>query len=187
MNRGEAIKVILGNLTKNDFLISTTGMISREVFALADRPQNLYMLGSMGLVSPLALGLALNKRNKKIIALEGDGSCLLNLGAIPMIGSQKTKNLIQIVLDNEVYQSTGSQPTISPEIDLSKIAKASGFKNVARVETESDLRKILLNLLSNNGPSFLLIKVTDSAMKGAPRISYSPEEIKEKFMKILND
>lgn len=186
MKREEAIKVILKKLDKNDFLVSTTGMISREVFALGDRPQNFYMLGSMGLVSPLALGISLNKRNKRIITLEGDGSILLNLGSVPMVAFAKTENLIQIVLDNEVYQSTGSQPTISSGIDLSKIARASGFENVTKVKTESDLAKILETLWQKRGPSFLLIKVEDSAMEQIPRISYSPEQIKQNFMEAIN-
>lgn len=187
MKRAEAIEIILKKLDKNDYLVSTTGMISREVFAIDDRPQNFYMLGSMGLVSPLVLGIALNKKDKKIIALEGDGSLLLNLGAVPLIAFEKVKNLIQIVLDNGVYQSTGSQPTISAKIDLSKITKASGFKNVARVGTKSDLNKVLSNLLAKAGPNFLLIKVEDSAIPGIPRISHSPEEIKENFMRVLNE
>lgn len=187
MKRHEAIKIILEQLNKNDYLVSTTGMISREVFALGDRPQNFYMLGSMGLVSPLALGVALNKKNKRIIALEGDGSMLLNLGSTPMVSFEKTENLLQIVLDNEVYQSTGSQPTISSRIDLSKIAKASGFENVAKVKNVNDLKMVLKDLIAKKGPGFLLIKVEDSAMEGIPRISHSPEEIKQNFMEALND
>lgn len=187
MKRAEAIKVILENLDENDFLISTTGMISREVFAIKDRPGNFYMLGSMGLVSPLALGVALNKKNKRIIALEGDGSALLNLGSVPMISFEETGNLVQIVLDNEVYQSTGSQPTISSKIDLSKIAKASGFKNVAKVKNVNDLKMVLKDLLVKRGPGFLLIKVEDSVMEEIPRISHSPEEIKQNFMRALNN
>lgn len=187
MKRAEAIEIILKKLGKNDYLVSTTGMVSREVFALGDRPQNFYMLGSMGLVSPLVLGIALNKKDKKIVALEGDGSLLLNLGSVPLIAFEEAKNLIQIVLDNGVYQSTGSQPTISAKIDLSKIAKVTGFKNVARVGTKSDLNKVFKSLLARNGPSFLLIKVEDSAMAGIPRISHPPEKIKENFMRVLNE
>lgn len=187
MKRAEAIKVILENLDENDFLISTTGMISREVFAIKDRPGNFYMLGSMGLVSPLALGTAINKKNKRIIALEGDGSMLLNLGSIPMVSFEQAGNLIQIVLDNEVYQSTGSQPTISSKIDLSKIAKASGFKNVVKVQKENNLKRAMSDLPARSGPSFLLIKVEASAMEGIPRISHSPEEIKQNFMRALNN
>lgn len=185
MKRQEALEIILDSLGKNDLAIFTTGMISREAFATDDRLANFYMVGSMGLVSPLALGVALNEPKRKVIAVEGDGSMLLNLGSMPMVAAEKPSNFLHLVLDNESYESTGGQSSISGKIDLAKLATAADYKNVKKVKTAQSLRKALEKLLKNKGPNFLLVKVESSHLEGVPRVSHSPEEIKERFMDCL--
>ena len=98
-------------------------MISREVFFTNDRPGNFYMIGSMGLLSSFGLGLALQFPEKKVYILEGDGSALMSLGTLPLIATESPKNLFHVILDNEAYESTGSQPSISSKVDLDEIAK----------------------------------------------------------------
>ena len=113
MNRSQALKIILPNLEESDLCIFTTGFISRRAFAIKDRKANFYMIGSMGLVSSLGLGIALNT-NKKVIIFDGDGSLLMDMGTMAMIANYKPENLFHIALDNEVYNSTGGQPTRMP-------------------------------------------------------------------------
>lgn len=182
MKRHQALEIILKNLSKNDLAVFTTGMISREAFAAKDRGENFYMLGSMGLVSPLALGIALNEPKRKVIAVEGDGSMLLNLGSMPMVAAENPSNFLHLVLDNESYESTGSQPSISGQIDLAKLATAAGYRNVKKVRTLQNLRMAFERLLKSKGPNFLLVKVESSHLEGVPRVSHAPEEIKERFM-----
>ena len=95
-----AISVILESVEPDDLVLSTTGMISREVFVTDDRPANFYMLGSMGLLSSFGLGLALQFPDKRVYILEGDGSALMSLGALPLIAAERPQNLIHIILDN---------------------------------------------------------------------------------------
>lgn len=187
MKRHEALKIISEHIAKNHLVFSTTGMISRELFAVGDRSGNFYLLGSMGLASPVALGLAMVKSKRKVIAIEGDGSMLLNLGVIPLVSAwkERSRNFLLIVLDNEVYASTGGQPTISKEVNLEKIAFGAGFLNVKKAKTKKMFENYLKQLLKTSGPSFLLAKVEKSQLEKIPRISLGPEAIKKRFTKAL--
>lgn len=181
MKRFSALKVIMDNL-KNELVITSTGMISRETFAAKDRKENFYMVGSMGMVTPLALGIALSKPEKKVIGIEGDGSMLLNLGSMTMVCAEKPDNLITIVIDNGCYESTGGQYCISKEINIAKLAESSGYLNVTSIEYEESLEVKLLDFLKKPGPSFIRVVVDNSRPEDIPRVSHSPEEIKERFM-----
>ena len=184
MKRHEALKVILENL-RDELVVTTTGMISREAFSTKDRPENFYMVGSMGLVTPLCLGIALGCKNK-VIGIEGDGSMFLNLGSMSMVGAEKPDNLITIVIDNGCYESTGGQYCISQKLDLSKLAESSGYLSVAQVDNEEDLKEKVLAFLKKTGPSFILVKVDSSRQEGIPRVSFTPEEIKERFIQAIS-
>ena len=116
--RYQAIERILSHMRDGDLVVSTTGMISRELFTLDDRPGNFYMIGSMGLASAMGLGLAIQAPNKRVFVLEGDGSALMSLGTLPLIASERPANLVHIILDNEAYESTGGQASISLKFDL---------------------------------------------------------------------
>ena len=116
--RYQVIRKIISRIPKEDVLITTTGMISREAFDIHDRPNNFYMLGSMGLLSSFGLGLALSFPDKRIWIIEGDGSALMSLGTLPLIASESPKNIVHFILDNESYESTGGQPCISSNVSL---------------------------------------------------------------------
>ena len=182
MTRLEALKIILESLKNKELAVFTTGMISREAFTLKDRKENFYMLGSMGLVTPVALGIAINQPKKKVVAIEGDGSMLLNLGSMAMAAAEKPSNFFHLVLDNESYESTGGQPSISKKVDLTRIAKAAGYKNIFKVRNKKELKSIVTKWISLEGPSFLLVKVESSHKDNLPRVDLSPELIKQRFM-----
>lgn len=126
MKRIEAIGQIMNNVT-NELVIATTGMISRELYAIKDRSENFYMLGSMGNALPIALGLALNI-NKKIIVLNGDAAALMSLGSLITTNHFKLKNLKHYILDNGSHGSTGLQPTCSDDIDFTKLGEVEVIK-----------------------------------------------------------
>lgn len=121
MKRIEAIKEIMTKVT-DELVITTTGMISREVYWVRDRPENFYMCGSMGCALSIGLGLALNTK-RRVIVLDGDGAALMNLSSMVVANYLKLKNLRYIILDNRCYDSTGGQPTCSETVDFSKLAK----------------------------------------------------------------
>ncbi|MFN3466380.1 MAG: thiamine pyrophosphate-dependent enzyme [Candidatus Brocadiales bacterium] len=185
MNTTAVLKTLMGTL-KGELVVAANGRVSREAFALKDRPQNFYMIGSMGLASSIALGLALTQPQHKVVILDGDGNVLMNLGGLPQIGELQPPNLIHIVLDNETYGSTGNQATISRKIPLEKIAQASGYPVVEKVIEEKDLKLTLEKCLEKRGPSFLLLKVeAEEEPKGLPRVSHSPIAIRDRFMSAL--
>ena len=124
IDRYQAIQQILKRVKPDDLVLSTTGMISREVFTADDRTANFYMIGSMGLLSSFGLGLALLSPEQKVYVLEGDGSALMSLGTLPLIATEHPANLVHIILDNEAYESTGAQPSISSNVELADLGRA---------------------------------------------------------------
>ncbi len=186
LNYTTAITIIT-DLLQDQLVVCANGLISRKTFTIRNRIENFYMIGSMGLASSIGLGVALNKPSRKVVILDGDGNLLMNLGSLPMIGSLQPRNLLHIVLDNEVYASTGKQPTISNVIELEDLAKSARYAYVKKVTNNEELKKEVVYTLKNDGPSFLLVKISDSSEKiKIGRVSHSPEQIKERFMSAIN-
>jgi thiamine pyrophosphate-dependent acetolactate synthase large subunit-like protein len=186
MKRNEAIKMILNYLDDEDIAIFTTGMISRETFDIKDREANFYMLGSMGLVSSVGLGIAINT-NKKVIIFDGDGSMLMDMGTMALIGSQRPPNLIHIVLDNQSYQSTGGQPTVSNTVELYRVAIDTGYNCSVRTNEMEELETALKKAINKEGPHFILVKVLEKQDKIPERINLTPLQIKERFIRSLKE
>lgn len=126
MKRIEAIRQIVSGVT-DELIIATTGMVSRELYWVKDRPENFYMCGSMGNALPVALGVALNTK-RQVIVLNGDGAALMSLGSMVVENYLKLKNLRHIILDNGSYASTGGQPTCSDAIDFTRLGKVEIIK-----------------------------------------------------------
>ena len=133
----EAITKLI-SLVKDEYVVCANGFISRDTFNAEDRPRNFYMLGSMGQASSIGLGFAMARPDKKVVVFDGDGNLLMNLGILTMISKIKPRNLVHVVLDNECYDSTGGQPTISSHIDLAQVAEGCGIKNIIRKESGED-------------------------------------------------
>ena len=185
MTRYEALHRKHRRLPERDLAIFTTGMISREAFNIRDRPENFYMIGSMGLLTSLGLGLALQAPTRTVWVIEGDGSALMSLGTVPLIAAYRPANLIHVVLDNEAYESTGGQPTISGTVDLAALALAAGYTLVRRVNDERDLDAALDEALARRALMFLLAKVSGRADDGLGRVSLTPEALTERFSQAL--
>jgi sulfopyruvate decarboxylase beta subunit len=183
VRRYDAVKAIVECL-KDEYIIACNGMISRELFAIKDRPRNFYMLGSMGLASAIGLGASLAKPNKKIVILAGDGNILMSLGTLATIGKTSPKNLIHIILDNRCHESTGGQETSSSITKLDIMASSSGFANSKYADSTDTLKEVLTTFLRLEGPSFIHVKVNKKRVE-VPRVSLAPPEIKDRFMKEL--
>lgn len=182
MKRYEAIEVIIKSLSGNELVISSTGMISRELFTISDTFLNFYMLGSMGLASSIGLGLALSLPNKQIVIIEGDGSILMNMGSMATIGHFAPRNLVHVVLDNEAHDSTGGQSTVSNTVKFGEVAHAAGYRMTQIVDSKEELRKATRTLFQQ-GPVFVLVKVEKGNIEGVGRVSHSPQMIKNRFQK----
>ena len=117
MIRKDAVNMIANEIGKNP-IISANGFMSRDLYETNEKKSNFYMIGSMGLASSIALGIALKKTKRRICVFDGDGNILMNLGSLVTIGSLKPKNLIHFVFDNSSHESTGGQPTMSSKIEI---------------------------------------------------------------------
>ena len=181
IDRYLAVQKIMEHVGATDLVLSTTGMISREVFVAGDRPGNFYMIGSMGLLSSLGLGVALMTPEQRVFILEGDGSALMSLGSLPLIATERPSNLIHVILDNEAYESTGGQPSISSEFDLARVAESCGYRSAVRIDDIESLETSLLDWVATNGPHLILVKAGIAPVQDIPRVSHPPVDIRDRF------
>ena len=174
-----ALQPLLGDA----LVVHANGHISRRSFTVDDRPGNFYMIGSMGLASSIALGVALARPDQRVVVYDGDGNLLMNLGSAAMIPFTGARNLIHVVFDNGAYASTGNQPTISREVALEKIAAAAGYRTSVRALTPDSLQAAFEDARRQGGPAFILADIEiETGHFAAGRVSHSPEEIRDRFM-----
>ena len=186
LSREEAIKIILGGIEDNTPIISTTGKISREIYKNKDRKNNFYMLGSMGCASSIAFGFYQNKQ-EKIVVIDGDGAVLMKMGTLATIGAHHPKEFLHICLDNESYESTGGQTTITKKIELSKITRAVNYKVVETINNKEGIKKFLRQWNLNPELSFLHIKVKNKTDEKLGRPKETPVDIRNRLWESLND
>ena len=181
MNRFDVTSRLIAKLKHEEAVIGGIGNTNFDLWAAGHRPQNFYMLGSMGLAFPIALGVALAQPDRRVFALEGDGSLLMQLGALSTIAALKPKNLIMIVMDNGIYQITGAQPTPAAGVaDLVAIAMGSGLANSAWAADEEDFERLLDEAMSTDEPSLIALRIDDKPGVGTTR--RDPVQIRERFM-----
>jgi len=182
MIRYDAIKRIVDSL-KDELIVCNLGAPSRELYNISDRDENFYMLGSMGLASSIALGIAISKPERKIICIDGDGSILMNLGSLCTIANIVPNNFILIVIDNSSYGSTGDQKTYTGnKTRLEVIAKGAGFNSIIVINEKEQIQPTLENL--KKGCHFVLIK-TQPGNADVKNLPLLPEDIKERFIKAI--
>jgi thiamine pyrophosphate-dependent acetolactate synthase large subunit-like protein len=183
VNRIDALARLAATLTDEPVVVSL-GHPAYDLYACADRPLNFYTWGSMGLTSPIALGLALARPDRRVVALDGDGSLLMNLGALATIAACAPANLVVVVLDNGQYATTGGQPTpTAGAANLELAARALGFTRTATVGDAAALDRALAESVRVPGPWFLVAKVTESAPVAKPPLDCV--SIKQRFMAAL--
>ncbi|HTB90944.1 MAG TPA: phosphonopyruvate decarboxylase [Steroidobacteraceae bacterium] len=182
-SRHEALRaVVAATSPESTVLLASTGFCGRELYAIDDRPNHLYMVGSMGCVLPLALGLALARPDMRVIALDGDGAALMRLGAFATAGAYGPPNLWHLLLDNGVHDSTGGQATVSPRVSFAEMAAACGY--ASSLET-SDLARISSWLTERpvDGPRFARLFIRSGTPSDLPRPSVTPVEVKTRLMR----
>ncbi len=181
MNRFDVTSRLIAKLKNEEAVVGGIGNTNFDLWAAGHRPQNFYMLGSMGLAFPIALGVALAQPDRRVLALEGDGSLLMQLGALATIATLKPKNLTMIVMDNGVYQITGAQPTPAAGVaDLVAIAIGSGLSNSAWAADEDDFERLVDDSMTASEPSLIALRIDDKPGTGTTR--RDPVQIRERFM-----
>ncbi len=184
-SREDVLRTVVSDI--NDAaIVATTGKTGRELYTIADRPENLYLVGSMGCASAVALGVALNS-NRRIVLLDGDGAALMKLGNLTTIGSCRPKSLIHVLIDNGAHDSTGGQPTNSDNVDFPAIAAACGYAGVHRCHGQEGFAKAFRAVQEQDGPHFLHIRTRLGSMHPLGRPRVTPAEVALRFASCFRD
>jgi len=181
MNRFALTKRLTGQLKHEEAVIGGIGNANFDLWGSGQRPQNFYMLGSMGLTIPIALGVAIAQPKRHVVALEGDGSLLMQLGCLATVAMLKPTNLTMLVWDNGIYQITGGQPTASASAaDLVAIARGAGIASSAWAADEEDFDKLVAAALVGGGPTLIAARIDDKP--GVATTDRDPVRIRASFM-----
>jgi phosphonopyruvate decarboxylase len=185
-SRNKVLNQII-KLTPEDktILVATTGFTGRELFATRDRVNQIYMVGSMGCASSLGLGISLARPDLTVVIIDGDGAALMRMGNLATIGTYGGNNLVHLVLDNEVHDSTGAQATVSANVRFADIAAACGYA-VSYDGDNPELVSDLLMMQKANGPRFGHLKIRAGTMENLPRPDVSPNQVLQRLMQHID-
>lgn len=190
LTREKAIQIVSNFLSEDDMIVSTTGKSSRELFEYRESKNqghgnDFLTVGSMGHSSSIALGIALNKIDKKIFCFDGDGAMLMHMGSVALIGSKSPKNFYHVMFNNSAHESVGGLPTIMSDIHIEELILSCGYKEVYNASSIDELNNILPKFVKSDGPVFLNIDVKIESRKDLGRPTTTPIENKEEFIKKL--
>lgn len=187
--REDALDNILTLANPNDVIVSTTGKTSRELFELRKRrsevQRDFLTVGGMGHTASIALGVAMGCPKRRVICLDGDGSMLMHLGALPIIGDIKPTNLIHILLNNSSHESVGGQPTVAGGMDFRALANACGYRDYVAASNAEELQSVWKKLMTQQGPALLEVKISIGSRQDLGRPTSTTEENKRAFMEFL--
>ena len=190
MTREEAIQTVAASLGEKDVIVSTTGMISRELFETRTawkqgHERDFLTVGSMGHASQIALGIAMEKADRKVWCFDGDGASIMHMGNMAIVASKHPKNYVHVVFNNGAHDSVGGQPTVGLKIDLPSVAKSVGYKETYSVDNMGKLKSILPSIAKAEGPVFLQVCVKKGNRNDLGRPTTTPIQNKEALMKFL--
>jgi phosphonopyruvate decarboxylase len=177
--RSEALRSVQAAIGERDAVIATTGYTGRTLCGLDDRPNQLYMVGSMGCAGSMGLGLAISQPHRRVVVLDGDGAALMRLGAMATIGYERPSNLLHILLDNEMHESTGGQSTVSASVDLAAVALACGYSRVVRVSSCQELESLMAKPIEEL--TFVHVKIRAGEETKLPRPAMKPYQVAQRF------
>ena len=190
MSREDAIKAVAAAIGPRDCIVSTTGMISRELFEYRaamnqGHERDFLTVGSMGHASQIALGIALEKKDRKVWCFDGDGATIMHMGGMAIVAGKKPVNYIHVVFNNGAHDSVGGQPTVGLKINLTAIAQAVGYTGTFSVDNREQLESVLGKLDGKKGPILIEVKVKKGNRKDLGRPTTTPIENKEALMTFL--
>ena len=183
-NRYGLLETVLAIASQDTAIIATTGKCGRELFAIADRDAHLYQVGSMGCASGMGLGVALNTA-KPVMVLDGDGAALMKLGTLATIGAQAPANLVHVVLDNGVHDSTGGQATMSPHVNFAQVAIACGYRSGICCDSQNEFETALKTAQESKGPTLIHAKIAPGSLDNLGRPTVKPKDVARRFQTFL--
>ena len=190
MSREEAIQTVAAALGEKDCIVSTTGMISRELFEYRaamnqSHERDFLTVGSMGHASQIALGIALAQPERRVWCFDGDGAAIMHMGSMAIVANKAPKNYIHVVFNNGAHDSVGGQPTVGLKMDLPGVAKAVGYKNTYSVDNKDELVGVLNEVKRQEGPILVEVKVKKGNRKDLGRPTTTPIQNKEALMNFI--
>lgn len=191
LSREEAIQKVAASLSAKDVIVSTTGMISRELFEYRTaqgqgHERDFLTVGSMGHASQIALGIALEKTDRRVWCFDGDGAALMHLGSVAIIADKAPENFVHVIFNNGAHDSVGGQPTVGLKVNLAGIAKAAGYKDAVSVTTADDLGSALKALKTMRGPVLLEVRVHRGNRKDLGRPTTTPIQNRDALMEFMD-
>ena len=191
MSREDAIRTVAAALGGKDCIVSTTGMISRELFeyraAMAQGHERDFLtVGSMGHASQIALGIAMAKPDRKVWCFDGDGATIMHMGSMAIVANKAPENFVHVVFNNGAHDSVGGQPTVGLKLDLPAVARAVGYKAAFSVDNAEDINKVLKDIADMKGPVLVEIRVKKGNRKDLGRPTTTPIQNKEALMDFLS-
>lgn len=188
--REEALRALIDGLAEDAIVVSTTGMASRELYELREErseghERDFLTVGSMGHASQIALGIALKETQRNVVCIDGDGSALMHLGGMAIIGSLGLDNYLHVIINNGAHDSVGGQPTVGKTVDFLAVAKGLGYKTVKRVESLHEISSFVAE--SHEGPVCVEIRVKRGNRSDLGRPKTTPVENKEAFMHYVSE
>lgn len=181
--RADMLRAIQAGLSDSDVVITTTGYTGRELYAIGDRANQLYMVGSMGCASSFGLGLALARPDLRVFVIDGDGAALMRLGAMACVGYERPANLVHVLLDNQVHESTGAQATLAHSVDFCAIAKACGYPVVEEV---SDPQQLVASIDANRRTlAFYHVPIQRGVHAELPRPAVTPAAVATRLREFI--
>lgn len=185
-SREAALEHLLALCNDSDLVVSTTGKTSREVFELRAKKgqphRDFLTVGGMGHTSSIALGVALGQPERRVVCLDGDGSLLMHMGAMPVIAKCQPQRFVHVLLNNEAHESVGGQATAAGEVEFSELATAVGYAGYALACDENELEMAWQNLAAVCGPVLLEVKIRKGSRDDLGRPTSSAEQNKQAFM-----
>ena len=184
--RTATLKCISDLADSNTVLLATTGKTGRELFEVEDKPNNLYMVGSMGCISSLGLGLAMTRPDKKVIVIDGDGSALMRMGAFATNAYYQPGNLLHILLDNNVHDSTGGQATVSHIVDFAQFAASVSYPVTLSISTLQELQDAITGWKEHGNLTFIHFQIAQGSPEALGRPTIKPYEVKERLLNFIS-
>ena len=192
LSREDALKIVVDSLSDRDIVVSTTGKLSRELFEYREfknqgHERDFLTVGSMGHSSSIALGIALNKKKRQVVCLDGDGAFIMHMGAISNIGDLAPGNYKHILFNNGAHESVGGQPTLGFGLDIPAIAKAAGYRRVITASTPEEMQEGVRSIMSGQGPSLLELRINAASRDDLGRPTSTPQQNRSDFMQFVDN
>ena len=190
LSREDVVKLFVDHTDERDIIVSTTGKLSRELFEAREargqgHEKDFLTVGSMGHSSMIAMGIAREKKERRVFCLDGDGAVLMHMGSLAVAGSAQLQNFVHVLFNNGAHETVGGMPTVSEKIDYLKIAEACGYENIYTAETEDEVLSLFEKIARAKGSVFAEVKTNLLSRADLGRPTTTPIQNKEAFMEFL--